>query len=233
MTFPTTSSNEPKEGTATTPAQEQTPAANQPGTITVKELNELEARLSQKIDQVYRGTQSRQDQFTAKVQKKLDAFESAAKATGIQLTDAQRKAAQDNAVFQALSEETPTAQSGGNALGQAQSQGNAEDELAASVNNAAIAMQKAWGVDLAENDPEYIELVKPQESGDAKDYLDATYKAIQAKLARTGTSPTAQPPAASGIPKSPGVVKGTPIPNLIQDVNDSDELWKLTKFNKS
>ena len=234
MTFPITSSNETEGGTATAPAQEQTPAANQPSYITVDQLKqaigELKGEVQKNFDQLYRGNQSRQDQFTAKVQKKLEAIENAAKASGIQLTDAQRKSMQDMAGFQALSEDTPSAQSGGFAPGQVQPQGNAENELVANVNKAASTMQEVWGIEISENDPENA-IILAAEEGTPKEYLDATYKAIQAKLARTGTSQAAQPTAAPGSPRSPGVVKGTPISNPIQDINNPDELYQMSKFN--
>jgi hypothetical protein len=191
----------------------------------------LKGEVQKNFDQLYRGSQSRQDQFTAKVQKKLEAIEKAAQASGIQLTDAQKKSMQDMAGFQALSEEAPSAQSGGFVPGQVQPQGSAENELVANVNNAAITMQRVWGIEIAENDPENA-IILAAEEGTPKEYLDATYKAIQAKLARTGTSPTAQPPAAPGSPKSPGVVKGTPLSNPIENITDPDELYKLG-FGKS
>jgi len=232
MTFPTTSTNETQDGTAPVPAPEQTPAANQPSYITAEQLSQtigqLKAEYQQKLDQVYRGTQSRQDQFTAKVNKKLEVIESAAKASGIQFTDAQRSTMKAMADFQVLSEESPTAQSGGFVPGQAQPQGAAENELVANVNNAATTMMHVWDIEITENDPENATLLAAEE-GTPKEYLDATYKAIQAKLARTkGASPTAAPEAAPGSPKSPGVVKGTPQSNPIENITDPDELWKLT-----
>ncbi len=230
--LPTASPNETKVETPTTPAQEQPPAVTQPSYVTVEQLNQIKTELSQKIDQVYRGTQSRQDQFTAKVQKKLEAFENAAKATGIQLNDAQRKAAQDNAVFQVLSEEAPTAQSNG-ATGQLQPQGNAvsEEEPDDPVNTAARAMLKAWKVQIEATDPENA-LIVAAETGTAEQYLDATYQAIQAKLARVAQSSQVPTPTPQGIPRSPGVVKGTAQSNPIQNINDSEELFKMSKFAK-
>src|SRR4030042_2220761 len=211
MTFPTTSTNETPEGTAPAPAPEQTPAANQPSYITAEQLSQtigqLKAEYQQKLDQVYRGTKYRQDQFTTKVNKKREVIESAAKASGIPFTDAQRSTMKAMADFQVLSEETPTAQSGGFVPGQAQPQGEAESELEARVNQAAITMQQVWGVEILSTDPEDA-IMKAVEDGNIhtpKEYLDAVQQAIQSKLARTkGASPTAEPPAAPGSPHSPG-----------------------------
>jgi hypothetical protein len=235
MTLPETSTNETTVDGSLAPAQAQTPEPTQPSYITAEQLkqalDQVRAENQQKIDQVYRGNQSRQDQFTAKVQKKLDAFETAAKSTGIQLTDNDRQLAKANAQFQVLSEEAPTAQSSGNVPGQVQPQGNADNELAARVNDAASTMQQVWGVVIEANDPEDA-IVKAAEEGTPQEYLDATLKAIQTKLARTKSSQVAQPQAVPGIPKSPGIVQGTPISNPIENINNPEELWKMTKFAK-
>jgi predicted amidohydrolase YtcJ len=235
MTFPETSTNETKVDGSPVPAQVQTPEPTQPSYITAeqfeKTINEIKADYQQKYDQLYRGTQSRQDQFTAKVQKKLEAFEGAAKATGVQLTDTDRQVAKANAQFQVLSEETPTAQSSGNVPGQVQPQGNADDGLAALVNDAATKMMQVWGISIDEKDPENA-LITAAEEGTPQGYLDATYKAIQTKLARTKTSQVAQPAPTTGIPKSPGIVQGVPISNPIENITDPNELWKMTKLAK-
>ena len=236
MTFPETSTNETKVDGSVAPAQVTTPEPTQPSYITAEQLkqaiDQVKAENQQKLDQVYRGTQSRQDQFTAKVQKKLEAFENAAKATGIQLTDAQRQAAKGNAEFQVLSEEAPTATSGGQVPGQVQPQGEVDNGLAALVNDAASKMMQVWGISIDEKDPENT-IVAAAEEGTPQEYLDATYKAIQAKKARlAGTSQVAQPVATPGIPKSPGIVQGTPISNPIENITNPDELWKMTRFAK-
>ena len=236
MTFPETSTNETKVDGSVAPAQVMTPEPTQPSYITAeqfdKTITQLKAEYQQKLDQVYRGTQSRQDQFTAKVQKKLEAFEGAAKATGVQLTDTDRQVAKANAQYQVLSEEAPTTQSSGQVPGQVQPQGEVDNGLAALVNDAASKMMQVWGISIDEKDPENT-IVAAAEEGTPQEYLDATYKAIQAKKARlAGTSQVAQPVATTGIPKSPGIVQGTPISNPIENINNPDELWKMTQLSK-
>lgn len=234
--MPETSANETTVDGSTVPAQVQPPEPTQPSYITAEQLNatisQLKAEYQQKLDQVYRGTQSRQDQFTAKVQKKLEAFESAAKATGIPLTDEMRRNAKNNAEFQVLSEEAPPVQSGGQVPGQVLPQGDAGNDLVATVNDAASKMMQVWGVSIDETDPEN-DIISAAEEGTPQEYLDATYKAIQTKMARVkGTSQVAQAPAVPGIPKSPGIVKGVPQSNPIENTNDPNELWRMTPLAK-
>lgn len=209
-------------------AQPTETAANQPSYITTDQLKDLETRLTQKIDQVYRGVQSRTDQFTAKVNQKIAFLENAAKSTGIPLNESQRKLMQDQAILQTLSEEASPPQSQG-IPGQVLPQGSG-DELAERVNAAAYTMQVAAGVEITENDPENAIMVAA-ENGTPKQYLDAVRQAIDAKEARLKGSPPAVTPQA-GTPKSPGVVKGVPQSNPIENISDPAELWKLTSFAK-
>lgn len=221
-------SDNPQADVAVTPAQEQIPATNQPSYITSEQFAQAMAELKQSMSELYRGVQSRTDQIQAKVQKRIEGLENAAKASGLQLTESQRKTLQDSALIQTLSEEASPVQPAGKP-GQTFPKGESADDLVARVNRLADEMMVISGVQIEEGDPENSLLVEA-EAGTPQQYINQVQKAIDAKLARIKSSP-AQPQTNPATIKSPGLVKGVPQSNPIQNVNDPGELWSLAKKN--
>jgi len=228
MTFSQKEGDETQVDAATTPAPEQTPAATQPAYITANELGDFEKRLDQKLEKLYQGVQSRQDKFQAKVQKTVDTWVDASRKAGVEPTDAQKQLIANNAYMQALNQEVSSVSQPGNAAGQPQPQNETADQLVARVNDAADAMLEVNGVEINESDPDYLALVKPVEKGTPQQYLTSVQQYIAAKLAKQSTSNTqAQPQPQTATSVSPGLVKGAPKSNPIQDVMNGDELWRL------
>jgi hypothetical protein len=86
------------------------------------------------------------------------------------------------------------------------------------IDAAAFAMMDARGIDLEPNDPEVASLDRSSPQA----YLASLDRALSAKAARVGTSPSARIPAGSG---------GSPAPTALPD--DTDQLWKLARQQMS
>ena len=222
-------SDNPQADVAGAPAQEQPLATNQPSYITSEQFAQAMAELKQSMSELYRGVQSRTDQIQAKVQKRIESLESSAKASGIQLTDDQRKTLKESATLQAQIEEASSVPPAAKP-GQAYPQGELADDLVAKVNRLANEMMDLNGVQIEEGDPEN-QYLKAAEDGTPQEYINAVKQAIDTKLARIKSSP-AQPQANPATSRSPGLVKGVAQSNPISNINNPDELWKLTKFTK-
>jgi hypothetical protein len=213
-------------------AQPQPTATTQPSYITSDQFAEALDKLNkldQKIDQAYRGMQSKTDSFQSKVQKQIESWEAKAKEAGYQLTDADKHMLQQNAVFQTLNEEASTDKSFVYQPGQAIPQGISEDQLIEGVDRAAEAMYKAANIEITRGDAEDA-ILAAAESGTPDEYLNAVKQAIEAKQKRIGqTSTTAQPTTTPATNISPGLARGAPQSNPIANINNRDELWKLAK----
>ena len=191
-------------------------------------LKQYTTEIQQKMDNLYHGVQTRDN----RVQNLVKQWEAAAKAQGVELNDSQRKLMADTALIETIKQTANTTQPPAPVPGQGQAEGNVDQQLIERVNQTAYNMQLVAGVTIEDSDPE-ISILAAAENGTPKEYLDAIQKAINAKQARTAGSPNVAPTqAAPGAPKSPGLVKGVPQSNPISNINDPDELWKLTKFRK-
>lgn len=209
------------------PAQEQQAETTQPKYVTDEQLSKALTDIQRKMENLYHGVQTRDN----KVANRIKQWEDAAKAQGVQLTESQRKLMQDTALIQTIAEESNAKQPVQQVPGQGQVPGNVDQQLIERVNLAAETMMIAADTQIQDNDPENA-IIVAAENGSPKDYLIAVQKAIDAKQARLNVPPQAQPQPQPGAIKSPGVVKGVPQSNPIENVNDTNELWKMS-FGKS
>jgi hypothetical protein len=227
MTFP--NSNDNQTGAPTEPAQEQTPAANQPEFITKDQFDQAIGQLSTKMDNWYKGIQS----VDGKVQDKIKKLEAAAKAQGVSLTPDQRKLMENKALIDTLDESTNATHPQSFNPGQGQSQGNVDPQLASRVNDAADTIVMLSGIELEDNDPE-IKMIDEALTKTPQEYLAAVQKAVDSKKERLKTTPQndAQTPAPQETFQSPGLVQGVAQSNPIANITDRDELWKRAQSSK-
>lgn len=221
MPFNDTSNDTQQADVPPVPAQEQQDGTNQPRYVTDEQLSQALNQVQQKMDNLFHNVQSRTDRVEDRVKK----WSESAKAQGITLTESQRKLMEDTALIQTLQEDSNAQQPQGPVPGQGQPTGNVDPRLIERINLAADTMMLAANISIDESDPENTIIVSA-ESGTPKEYLSAVQKAIDAKQARLGGSPQAAIPQ-PGAPKSPGLVKGVPQSNPIENIKDPNELWKL------
>lgn len=228
--MPPEESNNTETNVTPTPAQEVESVTNQSGTITPKDLEAMEQRLLQFVKtqnaQLYQGVQSLKDKFSAKMEQKMSAFESAAKAAGVQLTEADRQQYQTQAKLEIINQQASgTPQSFVYQPGQVVPQDLTDEEFAAGVEAAAVAIFKANEIEIKRGDPEDA-IIAAAEDKSPDEYLKAVQQAISTKKARLGTSTTAQPTPTPATNFSPGLVGGTPSSNPLQSINDPHELYR-------
>ena len=213
-----------------TPGQVPVQATTEPGYITANQLNEALSNfgktLDDKFSNLYRGIQSQNDKLQDRVQKKMEAYEQAAKAQGITLTPTQRQRLVDDttiAELQSASNPSPSQP----IPDQGKQRGESEDEFVNRVNLAAETMLKVAGITLDDNDPE-LDLINKASEGSAEQYLEAHREAIRLKKERlaSGGKETPQRASVGGVP---GAISGSPNSNPIANIMDKDQLWDMAK----
>jgi len=203
-----------------TPGQGATPEAPAPSYVTEAQFQQALDDLRGEVNKNYQGVQKQVDRQKNMIGEQLGQIVERLTKAGIQVSDAQKQQITQSLIMDAFTQPNnpPAPQPGQAAPGApAQPQGQ-PDQVEIWANAKAEQMEKEYGLQIQDADPEYAQFVKPVAQADNPvDFLLGVRQALDAKKARLASTPNARMPAAPGMGNAPS--QGGFTTNL-------DELWQ-------
>lgn len=199
------------------PGQGQPEASQQPAYVTAEQFQKALTDLKGEITKNYQGVQSQVDRQKNWIAEKLNETVKTLQGAGIAVSDAQKQQITQSLIMEAFTQpSSPPAPQPGQAAPGLPQQPQGQD-VEAWANAQAEQMEKKLGVQIADEDPEYAQFVKPVENADdPMEFLFGFRKALDAKKARLASNPTARMPASPGVGTAP---KG-------DFTTNTDEIWQ-------